>query len=103
MKILIEYFDKVFLRMLMHVVVHLFKMPHKYYTQAKEPPLEIRRLQNTSENEDIGYFTFVLLPRHFAKEREEIQLFRDYLHYHIKCSKAICTLECVLVQARKKQ
>jgi actin related protein 2/3 complex subunit 2 len=35
-----------------------------------------------------------LFPRHFAKGdvREktisQIQLFRDYLHYHIKCSKA---------------
>ncbi|PKY46355.1 P34-Arc-domain-containing protein [Rhizophagus irregularis] len=64
---------------------------------SKEPPLEIRHLpelQNTSENEDIGYVTFVLFPRHFAKGdvREktisQIQLFRDYLHYHIKCSKA---------------
>ncbi|CAB4431528.1 unnamed protein product [Rhizophagus irregularis] len=37
---------------------------------SKEPPLEIRHLpelQNTSENEDIGYVTFVLFPRHFAK------------------------------------
>ena len=35
----------------------------------------------------------VLFPRHFSPQtREEtisrIQLFRDYLHYHIKCSKA---------------
>src|SRR5258708_2909505 len=42
----------------------------------------------------IGYVTFVLFPRHFANKLiasatiSHIQLFRDYLHYHIKCSKA---------------
>jgi actin related protein 2/3 complex subunit 2 len=36
----------------------------------------------------------VLFPRHFANPSQalstinRIQLFRDYLHYHIKCSKA---------------
>lgn len=36
----------------------------------------------------------VLSPRHFANHDQalstisRIQLFRDYLHYHIKCSKA---------------
>ncbi|RIA95505.1 arp2/3 complex [Glomus cerebriforme] len=64
---------------------------------SKEPPLEVRHLsefKNLSENEDISYVTFVLFPRHFVKGdvREktisQIQLFRDYLHYHIKCSKA---------------
>uniref|UniRef100_U9U9N4 Arp2/3 complex 34 kDa subunit n=1 Tax=Rhizophagus irregularis (strain DAOM 181602 / DAOM 197198 / MUCL 43194) TaxID=747089 RepID=U9U9N4_RHIID len=60
-------FDRVivFLRnLLMHVVIQLFKMLHKYYTQARR---EIRYLQNTSKNEDIGYVTFVLFPRHFAE------------------------------------
>lgn len=38
--------------------------------------------------------TTVLAPRHFANPAQalatinRIQLFRDYLHYHIKCSKA---------------
>lgn len=42
----------------------------------------------------MGYVTFVLFPRHFANADtasatiSHIQLFRDYLHYHIKCSKA---------------
>ena len=40
------------------------------------------------------FFIVVLFPRHFAKGDvrdatiSQIQLFRDYLHYHIKCSKA---------------
>ena len=61
---------------------------------AKEPPLEIRGLPGLRDSDDIGYVTFVLFPRHFANASvasatiSHIQLFRDYLHYHIKCSKA---------------
>jgi actin related protein 2/3 complex, subunit 2 len=78
----------------------------------REPPLE---LQNTDARvgENIGYITFgidldffptnlvfyssscvsVLFPRHTNRETREntinlIHMFRDYLHYHIKCSKA---------------
>nr|CAG4645589.1 EOG090X07NU [Lynceus sp. MCZ IZ 141354] len=58
----------------------------------KEPPLE---LQNTDARvgDNIGYITFVLFPRHTNKGVRDntinlIHLFRDYLHYHIKCSKA---------------
>jgi len=60
----------------------------------REPPLEIRHLPGLSHAEDVGYVTFVLFPRHFNnpekawKTISRIQLFRDYLHYHIKCSKA---------------
>ncbi|KZT57915.1 arp2/3 complex 34 kDa subunit [Calocera cornea HHB12733] len=60
----------------------------------REPPLEIRHLSGLKDTEDVGYVTFVLFPRHFATPDtaaatiSRIQLFRDYLHYHIKCSKA---------------
>ncbi|CAG8589835.1 783_t:CDS:2 [Diversispora eburnea] len=63
----------------------------------KEPPLEIRHLpefKRIEDRENLGYVTFVLFPRHFVKGEvrdktiSQIQLFRDYLHYHIKCSKA---------------
>ncbi|KAK1927008.1 putative arp2/3 complex 34 kDa subunit [Papiliotrema laurentii] len=60
----------------------------------REPPLEIRHLPGLKNGEDWGYVTFVLFPRHFATPEQtistinRIQLFRDYLHYHIKCSKA---------------
>ncbi|KAF5351567.1 hypothetical protein D9758_007228 [Tetrapyrgos nigripes] len=59
----------------------------------RDPPLEIRHLA-LRNSEDIGYVTFVLFPRHFSNPSVQhatishIQLFRDYLHYHIKCSKA---------------
>ncbi|KAH7878996.1 actin-related protein ARPC2 [Lentinula edodes] len=59
----------------------------------REPPLEIRHLSNLRNTEDTGYVTFVLFPQHFtpvnaAATISHVQLFRDYLHYHIKCSKA---------------
>ncbi|KAF5383603.1 hypothetical protein D9615_003494 [Tricholomella constricta] len=60
----------------------------------RDPPLEIRHLPGLRHTEDIGYVTFVLFPRHFANASvasttiSHVQLFRDYLHYHIKCSKA---------------
>lgn len=61
---------------------------------AREPPLELRNVRGLRDAESIGYVTFVLFPRHFVPGpiREEtisrIQLFRDYLHYHIKASKS---------------
>jgi len=61
---------------------------------SRDPPLEIRDVPGLRHTEDIGYVTFVLFPRHFANPTviantiSHIQLFRDYLHYHIKCSKA---------------
>ncbi|XP_072388717.1 probable actin-related protein 2/3 complex subunit 2 [Diabrotica undecimpunctata] len=58
----------------------------------REPPLE---LQNTDAKVDnnVGYVTFVLFPRHTARSTRDntinlIHMFRHYLHYHIKCSKA---------------
>ncbi|KAH6915860.1 arp2/3 complex 34 kDa subunit [Coprinopsis sp. MPI-PUGE-AT-0042] len=60
----------------------------------RDPPLEIRNVPGLRTGEDVGYVTFVLFPRHFNNPTvafssiSHIQLFRDYLHYHIKCSKA---------------
>eukprot|EP00123_Amoebidium_parasiticum_P019333 comp24587_c0_seq1/m.46792 comp24587_c0_seq1/g.46792 ORF comp24587_c0_seq1/g.46792 comp24587_c0_seq1/m.46792 type:complete len:306 (-) comp24587_c0_seq1:209-1126(-) len=69
---------------------------------SKEPPAELAGL-NAKTEANISYVTFVLFPRHFKAptfkgpahqdpQRENcinmIQTFRDYLHYHIKCSKA---------------
>ena len=61
---------------------------------SRDPPLEIRDVPDLRNSDEIGYVTFVLFPRHFANATvasasiSHIQLFRDYLHYHIKCSKA---------------
>ena len=48
---------------------------------------------NAAVGDNIGYVTFVLFPRHTGpKVRDNtidlIHTFRNYLHYHIKCSKA---------------
>uniref|UniRef100_A0A4W4ETZ9 Arp2/3 complex 34 kDa subunit n=1 Tax=Electrophorus electricus TaxID=8005 RepID=A0A4W4ETZ9_ELEEL len=58
----------------------------------REPPLELKDT-DAAVGDNIGYITFVLFPRHTnANTRENtinlIHTFRDYLHYHIKCSKA---------------
>lgn len=62
-----------------------------YY--PKDPPEELKGVSGLKSGDNIGYVTFVLFPRHFGKNKREetislIQTFRDYLHYHIKCSKA---------------
>jgi len=58
----------------------------------KEPPRELAGVR-AETGDNIGYVTFVLFPRHFEAARMDntinlLQTFRNYLHYHIKCSKA---------------
>lgn len=58
----------------------------------REPPLELANT-DARTGDNIGYVTFVLFPRHTNKKARDntinlIHIFRDYLHYHIKCSKA---------------
>lgn len=58
----------------------------------KEPPLELQKT-DARTGDRIGYVTFVLFPRHTAPEAMDntinlIHTLRNYLHYHIKCSKA---------------
>lgn len=81
------------------VFMQEFKEGRRQWQQApqvlfshKEPPLE---LQNTDARvgDNIGYITFVLFPRHTSATARDntinlIHTLRDYLHYHIKCSKA---------------
>jgi actin related protein 2/3 complex subunit 2 len=65
--------------------------PHVLFTN-KEPPLGLKDT-DARTGEGVGYITFVLFPRHTAAATRAntidlIHLFRDYLHYHLKCSKA---------------
>uniref|UniRef100_A0A8D0CKG1 Arp2/3 complex 34 kDa subunit n=1 Tax=Scleropages formosus TaxID=113540 RepID=A0A8D0CKG1_SCLFO len=58
----------------------------------REPPLELKDT-DAAIGDNIGYITFVLFPRHTGANTRDntinlIHTFRDYLHYHIKCSKA---------------
>ncbi|XP_068617761.1 actin-related protein 2/3 complex subunit 2 [Battus philenor] len=57
----------------------------------KEPPLELVDT-DAKVGENISYVTFVLFPRHTCAAARDntidlLHMFRDYLHYHIKCSK----------------
>jgi len=57
------------------------------------PPAELQNQPQAAVGDNIGYVTFVLFPRHTAPSSRKntidlIHLFRNYLHYHIKCSKA---------------
>lgn len=57
----------------------------------RDPPMELRDT-DAKTGDNIGYITFVLFPRHtnlLARNNtiNLIHIFRDYLHYHIKCSK----------------
>jgi actin related protein 2/3 complex subunit 2 len=65
--------------------------PHVLFTH-REPPLELKN-SGAKVGDNIGYVTFVLFPRHTNREARDntinlIHMFRDYLHYHLKCSKA---------------
>jgi len=58
----------------------------------KEPPFGLKDT-DARKGEGVGYITFVLFPRHTNREKRDntidlIHLFRNYLHYHLKCSKA---------------
>ena len=57
------------------------------------PPTDINGAQGATESDDHGYVSFVLFPAHTTgnaknKTLSNIQTFRNYLHYHIKCCKA---------------
>jgi actin related protein 2/3 complex subunit 2 len=81
------------------VFLQEFKEGRRRYQQApqvlfshKEPPMELQGT-DARTGDNIGYITFVLFPRHTCAENRDntinlIHTLRDYLHYHIKCSKA---------------
>ncbi|TPX46511.1 hypothetical protein SeMB42_g03154 [Synchytrium endobioticum] len=88
-------FGKVFLQEFVDArrQLNIQSAPQVLYTY-REPPMELRGVKGLLDSESVGYVTFVLFPRHFAtpEAREKCvsltELFRDYLHYHIKASKA---------------
>jgi len=59
----------------------------------KEPPLELNQLNFQPPEGNISYVSFVLFDHHMNDRNayrtiSSIQTFRNYLHYHLKCSKA---------------
>jgi len=66
--------------------------PSVSYSQ-KEPPLELKGVRNLRVGDSQGFVSFVLFQPHIAAAKREktidnIMTFRNYLHYHLKCSKA---------------
>jgi len=59
----------------------------------KEAPLELKGVKGVVEGESQGFVSFVMFKGHLSdknrtKTIQSLQTFRNYLHYHIKCSKA---------------
>jgi len=84
--------SKVFLQEFANARKTISNAPAITYSQ-KEAPLELKGVQGLREGEDQGFVTFVLFNNHLLENRRQhtidmVHLFRDYLHYHIKCSKA---------------
>jgi len=85
-------FAKVFLQEYQDARKTISNAPSVTYSQ-KEPPLELKGVRNLKVGEAQGFVSFVLFQPHIAaakrdKTIDNIQTFRNYLHYHIKCSKA---------------
>ncbi|CDW54907.1 actin protein 2:3 complex subunit 2 [Trichuris trichiura] len=65
--------------------------PQLIYSHG-EPPMELKST-DARTGDNVGYITFVLLPGHTNPQSRDntidlIHMFRTYLHYHIKCTKA---------------
>lgn len=88
-------FGKVFLQEFVDARKRSVQTAPQVMYSHRDPPLDIQGAVTRRHNdENKGYVTFVLFPRHLQKgDRREncishIQFFRNYFHYHIKCSKA---------------
>jgi len=85
-------YAKVFLQEFQDARRTMSNAPSVNYSQ-KEPPLELQGVKNLRAGANNGYVSFVLFAPHITGAKKEktidnIQTFRNYLHYHIKCSKA---------------
>lgn len=83
-------FSKVFLQAYADQRKNIRGSPAVTFSQ-REPPLELQGV--ASGGDEQGFVSFVLFPDHLHQQRREntvdlMLIFRDYLHYHIKCSKA---------------
>jgi len=62
-------------------------------TYSKTKPSEVATLPNAKEADDTAFISFVVFAHHIKKETRQstttlVLMFRDYLLYHIKCTKA---------------
>jgi len=85
-----QVFAKIFLQEFADARRNMSNAPAVSFS-SKEAPGEIKGVAGVKEGEGHGFVTFVLFANHIKnadKSINTIQTFRDYLHYHIKCSKA---------------
>eukprot|EP01134_Creolimax_fragrantissima_P004811 CFRG4811T1 len=83
--------NKVFLQEFVDARKKVREAPQVIYSW-KDPPSELAGTGAVAK-ENMSYITFVLFPMHYDGEKQDncinmLQMFRDYFHYHIKCSKA---------------
>jgi len=83
---------KVFLQEYADARKTMSNAPSVTYSQ-KEPPLELKAVRNLKVSSSQGFVSFVLFSPHIAVAKREktidnIMTFRNYLQYHLKCSKA---------------
>jgi len=83
---------KVFLQEFADARKTMSNAPSVTYSQ-KEPPLELKGVRNLRVGDAQGFVSFVLFQPHIAaakrdKTIDNIETFRNYLHYHLKCAKA---------------
>lgn len=87
-------FGKVFLQEFVDARRRSVQTAPQVLYSHNEPPLDIQRVVDHRSDNNKGYVTFVLFPRHLTKGDKRtncishIQFFRNYFHYHIKCAKA---------------
>jgi len=109
-------YSKVFLQEFADARKTMNAAPSVQFAQ-REAPLEIKGIKGVHEGEDQGFVSFGLFKGHVQANRAQqtvdiLQLFRNYLQYHIKCSKAfmhtrmrnrVNSLLLVLNRAKMKQ
>lgn len=86
-------FGKVFLQEFVDARKRRVQNAPQVLYSHRDAPLDIAALVPAAHNDNKGYVTLVLFPRHLLPHKREycithVQVFRDYFHYHIKCFKA---------------
>jgi len=83
---------KIFLHEMAEARKNISNAPSIAYSH-REAPAELKGVAGVKEGDSHGFVTFVLFPNHFSAKNADrvinnLGIFRNYLHYHIKCSKA---------------
>jgi len=85
-------FAKVFLSEFADARKSMRGVPSVTFSQ-RDPPLDLQGVDGVESGDNVGFVSFVLFDQHLVPNNINrtinlVQIFRNYLHYHIKCSKA---------------